>query len=65
MIPFSELEKALARWKNRKQGGDATPLPIEAQGSIPRGAGGLPPPREQTGEIDLTDENVESYEESP
>jgi len=66
MIPFSELEKALARWKARKQGGgDATPLPIEAQGSIPRGVGGLPPPKEQTGEIDLSDESVESYEEAP
>jgi hypothetical protein len=65
MIPFSELEKALARWKSRRQAGEGTPLPVEAQGSIPRGVGGLPPPKEQTGEIDLTDESVESYEEAP
>jgi hypothetical protein len=69
MIPFEELDKALARWKARGQNaavdagrefeavGDsgATPVPV-----------GLPAPPDRTGEIDMGDVEsvVETYEET-
>jgi hypothetical protein len=69
MIPYDELERALARWKARAQGGaagtidatadavDATPMPIPAEelGSIPNVAN-VP---ERTGEIDVAE--LEAY----
>jgi len=85
MIPYQELEKALARWKARSESSataaasdDASVVIDEryggASGSIPQSAGhgddgdgggveGLPPPSENTGEIDLNDALLESYEE--
>lgn len=71
MIPYEELDRALARWKGRAKGGvveasaasDATPLPIRAEelGSIPNAVS--PIPGERTGEIDAN-ELVESYDEA-
>jgi hypothetical protein len=72
MIPYEELDRALARWKARSQGGvveppraeaesyDATPLPISPDdlGSIPEP---LPVAPEHTGEIDLAE--LETYED--
>jgi hypothetical protein len=80
MIPYEELDRALARWKARAQNaaGDpakefeasgpsgATPAPVLAYGAVPDGEAeieGLPPPPDRTGEIDLGDAVVESYEE--
>jgi hypothetical protein len=72
MIPYDELDRALARWKARAQGGAADADPYrdhdgDAHGSVPRaiagGVGGLPAPPEQTGEIDLEEAVVESYED--
>jgi hypothetical protein len=70
MIPYDELDKALARWKARAQ--NAT---VDAAGELHSGAvpaavesgasGRLPPPPDRTGEIDLGDSVVESYEEEP
>ena len=72
MIPYEELDRALARWKSRVQGGvvepprpeaasyDATPLPFSADeiGSLPEP---MPVPPERTGEIDVGE--LESYED--
>ena len=61
MIPFEELERALARWKARSREG-VTPQPVPeeyASGAVPDG---LPPPSEHTGEIDLNDDVVESVD---
>ena len=72
MIPYEELDRALARWKTRSQSGvveppraeaesyDATPLPISPDdlGSIPEP---LPVSTERTGEIDLAE--LETYED--
>jgi hypothetical protein len=80
MIPYHELEKALARWKARSESSAASAVSDdpsvvvdhvngEQRGSIPQfaagdeGVGGLPPPPENTGEIDLNDALLESYEE--
>jgi hypothetical protein len=66
MIPYADLERALARWKARlsnKEG--ATPEPTDEDvemGTRPHGMDGLPPPRELTGEIDLSDDVVESVD---
>ena len=66
MIPYEELERALARWKNRSsQKEGATPEPtgeVEEMGTAPHSVNGLPPAREQTGEIDLNDDVVESVD---
>jgi hypothetical protein len=68
MIPFEELDKALARWKSRSQGGvpvDAA-HELEAAGQEP---GATPAPEllssepDRTGEIDL-EAVVETYEET-
>jgi hypothetical protein len=75
MIPFEELDRALARWKARAQGGvvdvrtapadsdviEATPLPLspEELGSIPNAI--APPATEPTGEIDASE--LEAYED--
>ena len=75
MIPYEELDKALQRWKARTQSAAAEAArEFEAsgavsavaapQGSVPSGrVDGLPPPPDRTGEIDLGDSVVESYEE--
>ena len=79
MIPYEELDRALARWKARSQNVDldaarafeehgaagATPRPVtmeaeEASAEID----GLPAPPDRTGEIDLGDAVVESYEDN-
>src|SRR5258708_1965541 len=77
MIPYEELDRALARWKARTHGGAVS----DSSGSIEIGSGatvvavavsvaavdyeveGLPPPTEQTGETDLGAPVVRSYEE--
>jgi hypothetical protein len=72
MIPYEELDRALAKWKARSQGGvvepplaeaasyDATPLPISADD-----IGSIPEPThvatERTGEIDVAE--LETYED--
>ena len=73
MIPYDELDKALARWKARTQNAavDAA-REFEESGAVPSGAasgvsGGMPtPPPDRTGEIDIGDAEsiVESYEEN-
>jgi hypothetical protein len=73
MIPYEELDRALARWKARAKGGvvpepgpgfdaQATPLPIRAEelGSIPNVVS--PIPGESTGEISA--DELESYDEA-
>jgi hypothetical protein len=69
MIPYEELDKALARWKARTQ--NAAAQEFEASGAVPAdtasgGSGGLPAPPDRTGEIDLGDVEavVETYEDS-
>jgi hypothetical protein len=72
MIPFEELDKALARWKARTQNAavDAA-REFEESGAVTLGVGatpsgrvdGLPPPPDRTGEIEIGDSVVESYEE--
>ena len=63
MIPFEDLERALARWKSRGRDG-ATPEPTGEVdiGTAPRSMDDLPAPMEQTGEIDLNDDVVESVD---
>jgi len=73
MIPYEELDRALARWKGRAKGGtpdassgvpddQATPLPIRAEelGSIPNAVS--PIPGDSTGEINA--DELETYEEA-
>ena len=71
MIPYEELDRALQKWKARSQNAAADaarefeeggPAVVVAEGSIP-GVDGLPPPADRTGEIDIGDSVVESYEE--
>jgi hypothetical protein len=70
MIPYEELDRALARWKARSQNasGDAA-RQFEESGPVPTmDAGaeldGFPAPPDRTGEIDLNEAVVESYEEN-
>jgi hypothetical protein len=77
MIPYEELDRALARWKARSQNAavDAAQafeasgpsgIPVPGRGSVPVGSGpieGLPPPPDRTGEIDLGDAVVETYDD--
>ncbi|HEX4404994.1 MAG TPA: hypothetical protein VH560_09210 [Polyangia bacterium] len=73
MIPYEELDRALARWKARSQNasGDAG-RQFEESGPVPSmmeaGAeiDGLPAPPDRTGEIDIGDAEsvVETYEEN-
>jgi len=71
MIPYEELDKALARWKARSQNAAVEGARAqESSGAIPAAvpsavSGRLPPPPDRTGEIDLGDSVVESYEEDP
>jgi hypothetical protein len=69
MIPYEELDRALARWKARTQGGTVDgghdvmvdssavvqniPLHAEEHGSVPQRIAGFP---ESTGELDLDQE---------
>lgn len=69
MIPYEELDKALQRWKARTQNAavDAA-REFEESGAVtlgaaPAGVDGLPPPPDRTGEIEIGDSVVESYEE--
>ena len=68
MIPYEELERALARWKNRSSHREgATPEPtgeVDEMGTAPHRVNGLPAPREQTGEINISDEVLESVDVS-
>jgi hypothetical protein len=72
MIPYEELDRALARWKGRAKGGvveapnaaldsQATPMPIPAEelGSIPTNVSPIP---ERTGEISV--DELETYDEA-
>lgn len=70
MIPYEELDKALARWKARTQNAakefeESGPV-VMAEGALPDEVEGLPAPPDRTGEIDLGDVEsvVETYEES-
>ncbi|MES1171924.1 MAG: hypothetical protein ABUL77_01695 [Bacteroidota bacterium] len=52
MIAYEELQKALARWKNRRSGGAESPAPaLEAASPYYQN-------RDSTGEIDLADAEV-------
>jgi hypothetical protein len=72
MIPYEELDKALARWKARTQNSSVDAAQeFEASGAVPAdaangGSGGFPAPPDRTGEIELGDVEavVESYEEN-
>jgi hypothetical protein len=72
MIPYEELDKALARWKARSQNAASDAArEFEAAGAVPDGeetgpVGGLPAPPDRTGEIDIGDADsvVETYEEN-
>jgi len=71
MIPYEELDRALARWKARTQGGaveddhevtvntaavmQAVPSRTEERGSVPQRMSGF---SESTGELDLDNEEV-------
>jgi hypothetical protein len=55
MIAYEELERALGRWKARRGHQEVTENNT---------VGGLPEPRERTGEIDMGDV-VETYDEAP
>jgi hypothetical protein len=63
MIPYEELERALARWKARGREG-VTPEPVgEDYGTATAPhRDRMPPAIEQTGEIDLSDDIVESVD---
>jgi hypothetical protein len=68
MIPYEELEKALARWKARSQ---SAARELEDGGAVPASpanghSGRVPARPDRTGEIDLGDVEsvVETYEES-
>jgi hypothetical protein len=64
MIPYEELERALARWKARRAAAPADAAEStnqDAPASSPT-ANGATPSRERTGEIDL--DQVESYDEA-
>jgi hypothetical protein len=65
MIPYEDLDRALARWKARAHGaaGDLTPQPVVVQTAVSLEIEDLPAPADRTGEIDLGDAAVESYEE--
>ncbi len=70
MIPYEELDRALQKWKARSQNAvsDAgrefeESGAVVIAGAVPAGVDGLPPPSESTGEIDICDSVVESYEE--
>jgi len=66
MIPYEELDKALARWKARSQNAGEAAREFEASGPSP---GATPAPQiiaagpDRTGEIEL-EAVVETYEES-
>jgi hypothetical protein len=66
MIPFEELDKALARWKLRSQGGVSVDAAREFELA---GVGATPAPEtlpdepDRTGEIDL-EAVVETYDET-
>jgi hypothetical protein len=72
MIPYEELDKALARWKARSQNAAADAArEFEESGAVPAAtasgtSGGIRRPPDHTGEIDIGDVEsvVESYEES-
>ncbi len=72
MIPYEELDKALARWKARSQNAavDAA-QEFEASGAVPADeaiieSSGAPARPDRTGEIDLGDVEavVENYDEN-
>ena len=68
MIPYDELDKALSRWKARTQNAakefeESGPV-VVAHGALPDEVDGLPAPPDRTGEIDLGDAVVETYEDS-
>ncbi|HVZ74098.1 MAG TPA: hypothetical protein VHJ20_17085 [Polyangia bacterium] len=65
MIPFDELDKALARWKARGQGGASVEAAREFEAAGDSGATPAPQivTRDHTGEVDL-EAVVETYEET-
>ncbi len=70
MIPYDELDRALARWKARSQNTSTDAArEFEESGPVPTmdadaEVDGLPAPPDRTGEIDLNEAVVESYEET-
>ena len=68
MIPYDELDRALARWKSRTQPVDAA-REFEESGAVPAAAtngtsGHLPAPPDRTGEIEIGDAAIETYEDN-
>jgi hypothetical protein len=74
MIPYEELDRALARWKAKAQGGVPEAPPVEAAASAEVVAESAPmevdemgsvpqpvEPPERTGEIDLAE--IETYDD--
>lgn len=62
MIPYEDLERALARWKTRRAGTvEAAPVPREDDERTPSGilAGAAYLDKDSTGELDLSDAEVD------
>ena len=72
MIPYEELDKALARWKARTQNSSVDAAQeFEASGAVPAdaagdGSGGVLARPDRTGEIELGDVEavVDAYDEN-
>jgi hypothetical protein len=65
MIPYEDLERALARWKAKTHGNTPDVIPAGGADDRPRAPGGSNGARhssELSGEIDIN-ELVESYED--
>jgi hypothetical protein len=73
MIPYEELDRALARWRGRAQGGgggavDTTHEVTDSAATVvseyPTGSNGVPGRTgDHTGEIDLESQVVETYDD--
>jgi hypothetical protein len=64
MIPYEDLERALARWKNRKAGAVESPPPPPEGDETPAApvvavAGVVIEARDRTAELDLSDAELD------
>jgi hypothetical protein len=62
MIPYADLERALARWKARSRAGGTPDSAAPVAEQPPHETNGVPRSSELSGEIDIN-ELVESYDE--
>jgi hypothetical protein len=76
MIPYEELDRALARWKARAQGAGAAPVDAGHEVAVESGAvvvsdfaaaveaeASGPLPAAQTGELDLETESLDTFDD--